>query len=177
MATFVALLGGINVGGHRVTMDRLRAEVTDLGLVDVRTFIASGNLLFDAPKGATTDTLADRLSSELAERLGWPVPTYVRTAAQIVEAADLAPFGVMADGHTHMVAFCRSSPDATVTLVGTADDTRPDRFVVHGTDVHWHIAGTLTSSSITLPKLARLLGQPCTTRNITTVRALAGLVR
>ena len=38
MARFVALLGGINVGGHRVTMDRLRAEVAALGYTDVATF-------------------------------------------------------------------------------------------------------------------------------------------
>ena len=43
---FVALLGGTNVGGRGVTMDRLRSEVASLGDADFATFIASGNAIF-----------------------------------------------------------------------------------------------------------------------------------
>ena len=64
MTRFVALLGGINVGGHRVTMDRLRTEVASLGYTDVATFIASGNVMFTAPaRGATTRTASPRTSA------------------------------------------------------------------------------------------------------------------
>ena len=47
----VAFLRAINVGGHVVTMDKLRALFTALGLKDVETFIASGNVLFAPSKG------------------------------------------------------------------------------------------------------------------------------
>ena len=46
MLQYIAFLRGINVGGHRVKMDRLRAIFAELGLKDVSTFIASGNVLF-----------------------------------------------------------------------------------------------------------------------------------
>ena len=46
MSQYIAFLRGINVGGHRVKMDRLRAIFIELGLQDVSTFIASGNVLF-----------------------------------------------------------------------------------------------------------------------------------
>ena len=73
----VAFLGGINVGGHRVTMERLRDEVTRLGFPDVSTFIASGNVMFSAPPRPDHD---EHLAQGLEAALGWPVPTFVRTA-------------------------------------------------------------------------------------------------
>src|SRR6185312_91254 len=90
MRTYVAFLGGINVGGHRVTMERLRAEFETLGFADVSTFIASGNVVFGA-EGART-ALEPAIEAHLAERLGYPVPTFVRAARDVVRVATLAPF-------------------------------------------------------------------------------------
>jgi uncharacterized protein (DUF1697 family) len=166
----VAFLGGINVGGHRVTMDRLRTEVAALGYDEVTTFIASGNVCFSAPARADHDHL---ISAGLAAALGWPVPTFVRTAAQVVAAVDVRPFGSIPDGHTHMVVFCHSEPDHTIESLSTDHE----QFQVHGNDVHWHLAGGLMSSALTLPRLAKALGQPCTTRNMNSLAKLAEQLR
>ena len=169
---FVALLGGINVGGHRVTMDRLRALVTDLGHTDVATFIASGNVLFDADATCDGDDLARAIAATLGDALGYAVPTYVRTADDIRRTAALRPFGDIADGSTHMVAFCSEplSPSLSAELPGG------ERWHVEGRELHWFIPGRLTSSAITLPKLVKALGQPATTRNHTMLRKLAPLL-
>ena len=169
MTRFVALLGGINVGGHRVTMDRLRSELTALGFTDVATFIASGNVMFT---GHARGNHEARIQDHLAEQLGWPVPTFVRTAAEVIAASDLRPFGATPPGHTHMVAFCRTAPSPAVQ----DRSTDFDRFEVHGRELHWLIAGRLTESTITLTRLAKLIG-PNTTRNITSLERLATLVR
>jgi uncharacterized protein (DUF1697 family) len=168
--THVALLGGINVGGHRVTMDRLRTEVEALGFTDVSTFIASGNVRFDAPPGAHHD---EQIAAGLAAAFGWPVPTFVRTAAELVHAVDLRPFGTVPEGHTHMVAFCRTEPSHAIE----AESTDHEQFEVHGADLHWHLAGGLMSSALTLPKVAKLLGQPCTTRNMNSLQKWADTLR
>ena len=70
MRTHVALLRGINVGGHnKVAMADLRKVVTGLGHQDVTTYIQSGNVVFGSePADATV--LASTLEEELAERLG-----------------------------------------------------------------------------------------------------------
>lgn len=171
MPRFVALLGGINVGGHRVSMDRLRAEVAALGFTDVATFIASGNVLFTAAGRADRAAAHEaQLQAHLEAALGRPVPTFVRTAAEIVAATDVRPFGTTPEGHTHMVVFCRTSP------VATPASTEVDRFEVVGREVHWLIAGKLTDSKITLPKLTKAVG-PNTTRNITSLERLAAMVR
>ncbi len=171
MPRFVALLGGINVGGHRVTMDRLRAEVTSLGYTDVATFIASGNVIFTATGRADRAAAhEERLQHHLGEAMGWPVPTFVRTAAEVIAATDVRPFGSVPEGHTHMIAFCRTAPSSAPPT------TELDRFEVVGREVHWLITGTLHDSKITMPKLAKLIG-PNTTRNITSLERLAALAR
>ncbi|MEI7546648.1 MAG: DUF1697 domain-containing protein [Actinomycetota bacterium] len=168
MRRFIAFLGGINVGGHRVTMARVRDELSGLGFADVSTFIASGNVFFRATGKA--ETLESRIEAHLAERLGWPVPTFVRTAVEIAAASALQPFGPIRDGFTHMVVFCRNTPDRAVE----ACSTERDRFLVHGNEVHWLIEGGVSTSGITLPRLARLVG-PNTTRHATTVAKLAAM--
>jgi len=165
MTRFVALLGGINVGGHRVTMDRLRTEVESLGYTDVATFIASGNVIFTGP---ARDNHAARIAAHLGETLGWPAPTYIRTAAEVIAATDLRPFGPTPEGHTHMVAFCQTSPGTAINEHSTASD----HFEVNGRELHWLIDGKLTDSKITLPKLVKLIG-PNTARNITSLERLA----
>jgi uncharacterized protein (DUF1697 family) len=167
---YVALLGGVNVGGHRVTMERLRGEVTSLGYEDVSTFIASGNVVFTAPSAADHD---ERLERGLEAALGWPVPTFIRTAAQVVAAVDLRPFGDVPAGHTHMIAFCRTEPSHEIER--HSDDH--EQFEVHRADLHWHLAGGLMSSSLTLPTLAKVLGQRCTTRNVNSLTKLAAMLR
>jgi uncharacterized protein (DUF1697 family) len=166
---FVALLGGINVGGHRVTMDRLRDLVGGIGYGNVATFIASGNVLFDAPGGSDGDELARTVANVLGDALGYAVPTYVRTCDEIVDVAALRPFGEIPEGTTHMVAFCTAPLVASLTQ----DHPSGDLWRVHGRELHWFVPGGLSSSAITLPKLARTLGQPATTRNHTMLRKLA----
>lgn len=169
MTRFVALLGGINVGGHRVTMERLRNEIASLGYTDVATFIASGNVLLTGPARGDHEA---RIAAHLGGVLGWPVPTYLRTSTEVTSATDLRPFGPTPEGYTHMVAFCRTAPDASVA----AQSTTSDRFEVHGRELHWLVAGKLSDSKITLPKLVKLIG-PNTTRNITSLERLALLLR
>lgn len=169
MARLVAFLGGINVGGHRVTMERLRAEFSELGLANVATFIASGNVLFDA-SGAVSGVEA-RLEEQLGQRMGWPVPAFVRKASEVREIVASKPFGVMPEGHTHMVALVKAAFDDQQRHSIEGHSTAHDRFVVCGREVHWAIDGKLTDSGITLPKLVKLIGRN-TTRNITSMTRL-----
>lgn len=175
MTRYVAFLGGINVGGHRVTMDRLRAEFEALGCTGVSTFIASGNVVFGAAGKAAPLEL--RIEAHLAEHLGYPVPTFVRTAAAVVKAAAREPFGRLADGDTHMVVFLRRAPTAAARKGTAALSNARDRFEVHGTELHWLIHGGVSDSSVTGSVLSRTVGQPWTSRNTKSLRKLAAQLR
>ena len=67
MTHYVALLRGINVGGHVVKMDRLRALFAEAGLSGAQTFIASGNVLFSS---ATRSVPAARAQDRAAPPRG-----------------------------------------------------------------------------------------------------------
>lgn len=172
MSRFVAFLGGINVGGHRVVMERLRAEFEALALRDVWTFIASGNVVFSAP-GHNADALEARIETHLSERLGYRVPTFLRAAAAVVEVATREPFDHVAEGDTHVVGFLRAAPSTNAALATEALSNEQDTLVVVGSEIHWRIHGGFSDSSIKSNVLAKTIGQPWTVRNTKSLRTLA----
>ena len=100
MQTWVALLRGINVGGNNpVPMADLRALCAGLGWADVRSYIASGNLVFRA-KGQA-DGLADALRQAIAAQLGCDVPIIVLSGAALRAALADCPFDPGAGKHVH----------------------------------------------------------------------------
>ena len=92
MPTHVALLRGINVGGHnRVPMPELRALMTELGHTDVATYIQSGNAVFTS-QGADTGQLADELEQAIAGRLDVSCGVVVITRDEFQQVIDDNPF-------------------------------------------------------------------------------------
>jgi uncharacterized protein (DUF1697 family) len=163
MASYVAFLGGINVGGHRVTMDRLRAEFEALGFSDVSTFIASGNVLFATTASARASERT--IETRLADALGYSVPTFVRSTIALRRAVALEPFGTPTPPFTHYIIFLRAAPSAQQRRATEALTNDTDQFEVHGTELHRRVRGGLTDSSVKSNVLAQAIGQPSTTRN------------
>ena len=167
---YVAFLGGINVGGHRITMDHLRGEFEGLGFDGVRTFIASGNVVFSASGRAA---LESAIEGHLEERLGDAVPTFVRSGRAVVEIAAREPFGRMATGDSHFVGLLRRAPTAPSTGATVALSNEQGRFEVHGTELHWLVHGGMSDSSVKSSELARAVGVPFTTRSTKSLRKIA----
>jgi len=82
MPRLIAFLRAINVGGHTVTMEKLRREFEGLGLKDVETFIASGNVIFTA-RQADTVALEKKIEARLHKALGYEVATFVRSCEEV----------------------------------------------------------------------------------------------
>jgi uncharacterized protein (DUF1697 family) len=170
----VALLRAINVGGHTVKMDRLRALFEGLGLTGVSTFIASGNVVFDAAEEAA-DALERRIEAHLERSLGYPVATFVRSTAELAEVAEHRPFP---DGHggeqaSLYVAFLRAPPPeerwaGVLELRNEVDD-----FHLRGREVYWLCRTRSSDSAFSGAVLEKRLGMPATFRNVNTVRRLA----
>ena len=169
MTRHVALLRAINVHGRRVTMDRLTDVVAGLGHGDVGSYIASGNVLFTSRKGRAA--LEPALEKAFADALGFDVPTFVRTQAEVEAVAAAEPFEVP-DGHTHIVAFLRAAPSEEVAAALAALANPADELVLVGDALHWHIHGPSMASAITQSAWDRSGVGPLTTRNITMLRKL-----
>ena len=91
MAFRIALLRGINVGGNRkVSMAELRGLAEELGLGSVRTYVASGNLVFDSDEAPAA--LEAKLERAIEGRFGFPVDVIVRTGEEWAAIAEGNPF-------------------------------------------------------------------------------------
>lgn len=86
MIGWVALLRAVNVGGTgKLPMAELKALCEELGLEQVRTYIASGNVVFASDRSEAD--LRDSIAAALLERYGKPIGVLVRSAAELAELA------------------------------------------------------------------------------------------
>lgn len=177
MPRHLALLRAINVGGHTVKMDRLRALFEEMAFSNVETFIASGNVFFDAKTGAAA--LERKIEKGLAEALGYDVATFVRSPAELAAVAehDAFPKATLAKAHALWVAFLKDAPSAEGLKRLKAVQCETDTFAVEGRELFWLRQVTSTDSKVTGATVERALGASLTARNITTVRKLADLSR
>ncbi|MDX6384870.1 MAG: hypothetical protein QOK48_2443 [Blastocatellia bacterium] len=174
MPKYVALLRAINVGGHTVKMDHLRELFSAIGLSQVETFIASGNVIFDS-RSKDSAALEQKIEKHLQQSLGYEVKTFIRTIPELTAVADYQPFSdAELNLHPLYVGFVAGKPGAQaqqklLALVNDVDD-----FHVHGREVYWLCrAERMTDSKFSGPLAEKILGMRATFRNMTTVRKLA----
>ncbi|HEY2374553.1 MAG TPA: DUF1697 domain-containing protein [Gemmatimonadaceae bacterium] len=172
---YVALLRAINVGGHVVKMDALRKHFTRLGFANVETFIASGNVLFDAPSAKPRE-LEERIAMELERTLGYAVATFVRSPAELTSVVRHEPFDATAFDflkHALYIGFLAGRPKPDVVRKVVELKTPLDEFHIHGRELYWGARGRFSDSPMSGAILERTLGMSMTMRNVTTVRKLA----
>jgi uncharacterized protein (DUF1697 family) len=175
MPRYVAFLRAINVGGRVVKMDRLRTLFGELGLSEVETFIASGNVLFSSPSRSAA-ALEKKIEKHLAAALGYEVATFVRTAAEVCQVAAHAPFPaalMKLPYHNLYVSFLRDAPAVAAKRAVEALRGPNDELHVHARELYWLSRAPFGESKIAGALLEKTLGGPATMRNVTTVRKLA----
>ena len=176
MPHYIAFLRGMNLGRRRIKMDALRALFAELGFTDVATFIASGNVLFTT-KARDEAKLARQIERHLSDSLGYEVPTFLRTRAEVAAAVAFQPFSVTemaAPANTIHVGFWLKAPPAATASALSAIRTKVDEFAVNGRDFYW-LCGIPTHESKvwSLPALKAIGLPPATLRNVTMLRRLA----
>ena len=173
MTRWIALLRGINVGGHnKIPMAELRTMCSDIGWQDVATYIQSGNILFGA-KG-TISSLEKQLGEAIASHFGHRIHIIVRPAAAWPLYLRLNPFPEASEAEPNrvMLALARNKlpPDTAENLQQYATSGES---IAQRTDSLWiHYASGSARSKITPALLDRLAGSPVTTRNWRTVLKL-----
>jgi uncharacterized protein (DUF1697 family) len=179
--TRIALLRGINVGGHRkVPMADLRAALTAVGLHDLSTYIQSGNVIFGGGP-SDRDDVAALVSRVVEERFGFEIPVIVREATDLAVLLDrstvLFPPADDDAGHVKRVHVGFLSATPTEHAIAAIDPGRApgDAAVVEGEHVHMAYAIGPGSSKLTGDYIERTLGVAVTMRNLATVRKLIDL--
>jgi len=160
MPSYAAFLRGMNVGGHRLTNDELRAHFVTMGFAEVATFRASGNVVF-AGEEQPPKTVRERIEAGLQAALGYAVPTFIRTAAEVTSIAAAAPFEAErlrgSAGKLQVGLLAASpSPQAQAEALALADET--DGLAFDGREVYWLPAAGVLDSALDMTTLARTLG-------------------
>lgn len=178
MQTFIALLRGINVGGHKkIKMAELRALCERLGFGNVRSYIQSGNLLLDSEEADTT-MLEQRLKQGIAEEFGFDVPVLLLTRARLERTASSNPFvnERNEDIKALYVAFLQEEPGEEEVSALELPKGCSDEMVMSGTEVYLFYPHGAGRSKLTNNTLEKKLKVAATTRNWKTVQALLSRV-
>jgi len=176
MPRYFAFLRGINLGKRRLAMTRLKALFEELGFVNVSTFIASGNVIFET-KTTTADgkKLERNIERHLKSKLGYEVDTFVRSESELADVIALDPFPKHSkEGANVHVAFLKEPLNRDLAKKFTVIGDNDDAFAVKGREYYWLRRGRMTDSKIwASPALKALKIPEGTMRNMTTVRKLA----
>jgi uncharacterized protein (DUF1697 family) len=160
---YIALLRGINVGGHTVKMERLRELFVELGFTQVRTYIQSGNVFFET---ADTDRAALTLTIEqhLHKALGYEVPVFLRTIPELEQVIATNPFkhlSVTAEMRLCVVFTAELIPK---TLVLPLRSPKNDMELVHTTDYEAFTVWYIINGRPPAAQGFKVLGNRITTR-------------
>jgi uncharacterized protein (DUF1697 family) len=164
----------VNVGGRIVTMEALRELFEALGFAKVATFIASGNVIFETPSKAEA-ALKKKIEAHLRASLGYEVATFLRTDAELAEAAACAPFTEveLKTATSLNVGFLDAPLDAEAERALMALKTPDDAFRLQGRELHWLSRVKQSESKLTNVRIEKAIGGKITFRGVNTVRKLA----
>jgi len=177
MRNWIALLRGVNVGGHnKIPMAELREMCSDMGWQNVATYLQSGNVLFGAE--GTMSAIEKQLTEAIASRFGHRIHVIARPAAAWPLYIELNPFPEEAESEPNHVMLVLAkqalAPDAADQLNKYAASGES---IVQRTDSLWvHYPSGQSRSKINPTLLDRLAGSPVTTRNWRTVLKISDMI-
>lgn len=173
----IALLRAVNLGGaSTLRMAELRAALIEAGLADVRTLLASGNVVFRDTRAP--ETLEPEIEAVLAARFGLSAEVYVRSAEQWAEVVAGCPFPDAARVEpSRLVALvCRELFDENRLAEAQAAAPGPERLGGAGRTLYIHYGEGMGDSKVTAPWLWSRLRARGTARNWNTVLKLSAMV-
>lgn len=172
----MALLRGINVGGHRkLPMAALVELFAEAGCQNVRTYIQSGNVVFQAPEAAVAG-LSARISGLITARFGFEVPVVLRTAQELSAIVRDCPYPDAEPKLLH-VAYLLEAPAPGRVATLDPDRSPPDSFVARERELYVHYANGAGQTKLTNDYIERVLGTTSTMRNWQTTLKLLEMAK
>lgn len=168
MTNYAAFLRGVNVGGVNLKMAEVASALTDAGFTNVRTLLASGNVLLESPAGAPG--VRKKAEATLREKFGYDAWVLVYDLKTVRAVVDAFPFEPEVDGYQSYVTFVA---DAAVLdeLSALDKDAGPKEKIAGGDGVvYWQVPKGSTLDST----IGKTMGKPrykssTTTRNLRTL--------
>ncbi|CAJ0701451.1 hypothetical protein LMG19089_02843 [Ralstonia edaphis] len=163
MPSYIAFLRAMNVGGTgKLPMAELRAMCESIGLTGVRTYIASGNVVFQSRLAEAT--VKAKLERCLEDYAGKPVGVLVRTGAELAAVLEGNPFKTAAPNRT--VAIFLDNPPPPDALAA-ATGLRTEEMALGTREIYVHYGDGMADSKLKIPA-----AKTGTARNMNTIATL-----
>lgn len=174
MKTYISILRGINVSGHNmIKMETLKKIYTGLGLLDVHSYIQSGNIVFRT-KDPDPVTIGSKIRAAIKTEFGFDVPVMVIDLNEMKKIAKSNPFAADSskDPAFLHVSFLSEDPDRSRVENIDAALYLPDEFRWKGRAVYLYCPGGYGKTKLNNVFFENKLKSTATTRNWKTVNEL-----
>ena len=166
MTRYVAFLRAVNVGGTgKLPMAELRTMCEAVGFTNVRTYIASGNVVFDSKLAEAS--VKSRLERCLEEYAGKPVGVAVRTSEELAQVLTANPFKSAAPNRTVAVFLDTAPPADALTH---ASGQREEEMALGTREIYVHYNNGMADTKLKIPA-----ARTGTARNMNTVGKLVDM--
>lgn len=173
---YAAFLRGINVGGrNKIKMETLRETFAALGYKNVKTYINSGNVIFETAK-TDEKKLAAKIESAIEKAFALKIKTMVRTFDEIREIIEDNPFAGQFenDKDLHVLFLDESLPEQKKNLL-LSNDSENERIAVRNREIFCVLRRGVSESLLGKDFVGKKLKVSATARNWQTVKKIAGL--
>lgn len=172
---YFALLRGINVSGHNmIKMAELKRMFEEMGFGKVKTYINSGNVLFESED--SEESLQPRIEQEILNTFGLTISVILRTSSEWERIMATCPFSMEAltEGQSIHLTLLRSTPTQEIIGATPAVDQRNDEYLVDGREIYFLYRQSILNSNLP-KKFLKLV--PQTARNWKTIMKLAVMAK
>lgn len=175
MKTYIALLRGINVSGHKkILMADLRALLEKSGLQNVKTYIQSGNVVFSSSE--KKETVATIIVEAIQKKYGWEVPVLVLTSTEIKSILDNCSFSEDKKEKSYFILLKNKATTETVLETLKLSSSK-EEFVITNSCVYIYYELGAGKSKFGTNFFERKLKVKATARNYRTMAKLLAMSR
>ncbi len=174
MNTYIALLRGINVSGHKmIKMEDLKRVLAETGFTGLKTYIQSGNIIFRSGQ-ADPARLCAEIAAKILEHFGFEVPVVIRTREELESVSKNNPFLPGKPDESAKLHVTFLSDVAANDLENRIMEVSflPDEFVIKGKEVYLYCPNGYGNTKLTNQLFESRLKVTATTRNWKTVERL-----
>lgn len=172
MKTYIALLRGINVSGQKkIKMADLKRTLENSGLQNVKTYIQSGNIVFDS-EIAKTDMLQDKIHNAILNDFAFEVPVLVKTSSELEKILTANPFSNEVEENRLYFVLLKKSPEQSLVDEFNELNFASEDFNVTYTCVYLCCKKGYGNAKLNNNLVERKLKVQATTRNLKTMQKL-----
>jgi len=172
--TFIAMLRGINVSGHKIIkMEQLRASFDGLGFKNLKTYVQSGNVVFEA-KSEPAAKVCEKIERRILGDFGFSVPVLLKTSKELGEIVKRNPFlnDAAIDRSRLHVTFLSGVPPKTALELLQPLAVPSEQLRVIGREIYLYCPDGYGKSKLSNVAIEKRLAVRATTRNWATTNAL-----